>query len=55
LVDCKIIFLDFNRYGVSYLHSSNIVRSAVFYLHIQYICKHSLIFIIFISTDSNLY
>jgi hypothetical protein len=48
--DHKIIFLEFNRYAVSYLHSSNIVRSAVLYLHIQYVISASTAwFLIFLS------
>ena len=46
----NILFLDLNRYAVSYLHSSNIVRSAVFYLHIQYVISASTAwFLLFLS------
>ena len=46
----KITFLDFDRYAVSYLHSSNIVRSAVLYLHIQYVVSASTAwFLLFLS------
>lgn len=50
----KIVFQDFKRYALSYLHSTNLriqnsATIAAFYLHIQGICKHSLFYFSFLS------